>query len=79
MLRNGGRQSGVKLALGQRGEAAERRGDEHRVSRMVKGYVVDIEVAGGVGDLGHKEPVAPLVKLVRPEQVFKPPKLVARA
>ena len=46
---------------------------------MVDCHVVDIDVAGGIGDLGNVKAIVPLVKLAGLEQIFKTPKLVLRA
>jgi hypothetical protein len=46
---------------------------------VVDGYVVDIEIAGGVGQLRHIEPIVSLVEFARPEQVLETPELVERA
>jgi hypothetical protein len=59
----GGRHRGTKLARGQGGEAGEQGVDEHDLAGgSVTDEVVDVEVAGGVGDAGDVEAVVAVLE-----------------
>ena len=60
------------------GETAEQGIDENHPAVGVDGDVVDVEIAGGVADLGNVEPVVALVCLSRCQRVLEPPELIQR-
>ncbi len=65
--------------LADRGDAAEQGVDEQRPAVAVDGDVVDVEIAGGVGDPGHVEAIGAVVDPPRRQRVLEPPQLVERA
>ena len=43
---------------------------------LVDGYIININVTGGVGDLRHIEPVKSIASLSDQQNVLKPPYLI---
>src|SRR5262249_21208718 len=63
----------------QRGQAAEQRTDEDDPAVCFDGDVVDVEVAGGVADLGEVESIVAVVQEAGPQCVLEAPELIQAA